>query len=137
MKSPQSDHPLRWRMLILLSISMVFSLTVWFSTNAIAPVLKSEMGFSNSDIAWLTIAVQLGFVFGTLFLAVSNLSDMMNTRKIFSIFALLSGITNLGLLFVPEDFFIFFSLRLLSGFLLGGVYPPGMKIISGWFNHCS
>ena len=134
MKSPQSDHPLRWRMLILLSISMVFSLTVWFSTNAIAPVLKSEMGCSNSDIAWLTIAVQLGFVFGTLFLAVSNLSDMMNTRKIFSIFALLSGLTNLGLLFVPEDFFIFFSLRLLSGFLLGGVYPPGMKIISGWFN---
>ena len=91
MKSSQSDHPLRWRMLILLSISMVFSLTVWFSTNAIAPALKSEMGFSNSDIAWLTIAVQLGFVFGTLFLAVSNLSDMMNTRKIFSIYSCTIG----------------------------------------------
>ncbi|HAA95542.1 MAG TPA: MFS transporter, partial [Dehalococcoidia bacterium] len=54
------EHPLRWRMLAYLSVATVLSLTVWFSTNAIAPALEAEKGFSSGDIAWLTIAVQIG-----------------------------------------------------------------------------
>ena len=63
---------------------MDFRLTVWFSTNSIAPALQAERGYSGFDIACLTIGVQLGFVLGTLTIAATNLADTMNTRKLFA-----------------------------------------------------
>jgi len=117
----------------LLSLATVLSLTVWFSTNAIAPALESEKGFSTGDIAWLTIAVQVGFVIGTLIIAITNVADVFNTRKVFAVSALLAGLTNAALVFMPGGFATALVLRILSGIFLGGVYPPGMKIISGWF----
>ena len=123
----------RWSNLALISLATVLSLTVWFSTNAIAPVLEVERGFTGSDIAWLTIAVQLGFVLGTLLIAFTNLADLMNTRTLFTISAVLAGVSNVALSFVPGGIFSALVLRILCGMFLGGVYPPGMKIVSGWF----
>ena len=91
----------RWSNLVLISLATVLSLSVWFSTNAIAPVLEVERGFTGSDIAWLTIAVQLGFVVGTLLIAFTNLADLMNTRTLFAISAVLSGVSNVALRFAP------------------------------------
>jgi len=127
------EHPLRWRMLAFLSVAMVLALTVWFSTNAIAPALEIEKGFSTGDIAWLTISVQIGFVIGTLIIAFTNVADVFNTRKVFAVSALLAGVFNAALVFMPGGFATALALRVLSGVFLGGVYPPGMKIISGWF----
>jgi len=120
-------------MLGFLSLATVLSLTVWFSTNAIAPGLESDKGFSTGDIAWLTIVVQIGFVIGTLVIALTNIADVFNTRKVFAISALLAGLTNAALVFMPGGFATALALRILTGIFLGGVYPPGMKIISGWF----
>ena len=127
------EHPLRWRTLAFLSIATVLSLTVWFSTNAIAPALQAERGFSNAGIAWLTIGVQLGFVLGTLIISATNLADLMNTRSLFAISAVLAGLSNVALVFLPDDFAFALLSRVLSGVFLGGVYPPGMKILAGWF----
>jgi len=131
--TPAPEHPLRWRMLAYLSVATVLSLTVWFSTNAIAPALETEKGFSTSDIAWLTIAVQIGFVIGAMLIAFTNVADVVNTRKVFAVSALLAGLFNAALVFMPGGFATALVLRILSGLFLGGVYPPGMKIISGWF----
>lgn len=127
------EDPRRWRALAFVVMATVFSLTVWFSTNAIGPALEAERGYSEADIAWLTIGVQLGFVLGTLFIAVTNLADIMNTRKLFAISALMAGVTNAALVFLPDGIVPAIGLRVLTGVFLGGVYPPGMKIISGWF----
>ena len=110
------------------------SLTVCFSTNAIAPALEVERGFSSADVAWLTIAVQLGFVLGTLIIAVTNLADLVNTRKLFATSAVLAGASNVALVFVPRGFATALVLRVLSGVFPGGVYPPGMRILLGWFH---
>ena len=124
------EHPQRWRTLAFLSTATVLSLTVWFSTNAIAPALQTERGFSSADIAWLTIAVSLGFVLGTIVVAATNLADLVNTRKLFAISAVLAGVSNVALVFLPGGFATALVLRVLSGVFLGGVYPPGMKILS-------
>jgi MFS family permease len=115
-------------------MATLFSLTVWFSTNAIAPALELEKGFSEGDIAWLIIGVQLGFVVGTLLIAATNLADIINTRTLFAVSAVLAGVANVALVFAPDGFALALLLRILAGVFLGGVYPPGMKIISGWFN---
>ena len=123
----------RWRNLALISLATVLSLTVWFSTNAVAPVLEVERGFTGTDIAWLTIAVQLGFVLGTLLIAFTNLADLMNTRTLFAVSAVLAGISNVALSFIPGGISAALALRVSTGMFLGGVYPPGMKKVSGWF----
>ena len=120
-------------MLAFLSAAMVLALTVWFSTNAIAPALEVEKGFSTGDIAWRTIAVQIGFVIGTLILAITKLADVFNTRKVFTGRTVLAGVFHAAQVFMPGGFATALVLRVLNGVFLGGVYPPEMKIISGPF----
>jgi len=123
----------RWRVLALISLATLFSLSVWYSTNAIASALETDKGFTDADIAWLTVAVQLGFVVGTLTIAFTNLADLVNTRTVFAISAVLAAAANLTLIAIPDNLASAFAVRFLTGVFLGGVYPPGMKIVSGWF----
>ena len=127
------EHPRRWLNLMLVSTATLLVLTVWFSTNAIAPALEDVRGYSSSDIAWLTIGVQVGFVIGTVIISLTNLADIMNTRMLFALSATLAGASNVALVFAPDGLAAALAARILTGIFLGGVYPPGMKIISGWF----
>lgn len=120
-------------MLILLSLSELLAMTVWFSSSAVSPALQSEWGFTSGQISYLVMAVQLGFVVGTLLIAMTNLADIFNTRQVISISALLSAIVNATFPWVSGEFFIAMFLRFLTGIFLAGIYPPGMKIIAGWF----
>ena len=117
----------------MMSLATLLSLSVWFSANAIAPALEAERGYSQDDLAWLTMAVQLGFVAGTLIIALTNLADLINTRTLFAVCSVLAGVVNAALVFLPDDFAYALTMRILAGAFLGGVYPPGMKIIAGWF----
>jgi MFS family permease len=122
----------RTRALWVLSLATLFSMSVWFTSNALAPVLLTEMGLSSAELAWLTIAVQFGFVAGTLLISITNLSDLVNTRRLFATCAMLAGITNLVMV-VASRFEQLLFLRVLTGLFLGGVYPASMKILSGWY----
>ncbi len=117
----------------MMSLATLFSLSVWFSANAIAPALELERGYSQDDLAWLTMGVQLGFVAGTLIIALTNLADLINTRTLFAVCSIMAGVVNVALVFLPQDFTYALVMRILAGAFLGGVYPPGMKIIAGWF----
>ena len=54
----------RWRALALLSAAVVLAMTTWFSASAVVPQLRADWGLGATAAAWLTIAVQLGFVAG-------------------------------------------------------------------------
>jgi MFS family permease len=128
----ESQSNSRSRALILVSLATFFSLSVWFSTNAISGALEVEKSINESSMAILTIAVQLGFVFGTLLIAVTNLSDLINARTLFAYAAVLAALANL--LVIPFDSTpALIAARFATGAFLGGVYPPAMKVISGWY----
>ena len=124
---------MKWRVLIALAAAELLGLTLWFSATAITPTLVIEWKLDEGLASWLTMSVQLGFVFGTLFSALFNLPDILNARYLFATCALLGAIAN-GLigLFV-EEIHLALLLRFLTGFFLAGVYPPGMKIMATWF----
>ena len=122
----------RNRALWSLSLATLFSMSIWFTSNAIAPTLQTEMGLSSAVLAWLTIAVQFGFVAGTLMISISNLSDVINTRRLFAVCAMLAAVTNLVTV-LAGGFVQLLFLRMLAGLFLGGVYPASMKILSGWY----
>ena len=122
----------RGRALGLVALATLGALAVWFSTNAVADVLGDELDFGDGDLAWLTIAVQFGFVAGTLISAFTNLTERMNARRLFAIAAILAAIANLAPV-GSESFAVWLLARFMTGVFLGGVYPPAMHIISGWY----
>ena len=123
----------RYRALTLVAIAELLAMGLWFGVSAVAPEIAREWQLSASTAAWLTLAVQLGFVGGTLLSATLNLPDIISARRLFAVCALLGALTNLLLATVVESVSAAIVLRLLTGVFLAGVYPPGMKIIATWF----
>src|ERR687894_585015 len=87
-------HPRRWRALALLSTAELLGMALWFSGSAVVPALSREWQLSPSEISWLAIAVQLGFVAGTLISATLNLPDIISTRHFFAVSAFLGAAIN-------------------------------------------
>ena len=108
-------------------------MSLWFSASAVVPALRVEWGLSESTAGWLTIAVQLGFVCGTLLSAFLNLPDIISVRYLFALSALCGALTNAAFGVYAHDAQTGIILRFLTGMFLAGVYPPGMKIMATWF----
>src|SRR5512132_557914 len=125
--------PGRGRALVLLSLAELLGMSLWFSASAVVPALRVEWNLSYSTAGWLTIAVQLGFVFGTLLSAVLNLPDVLRVRYLFAASALAGALTNAAFGAFAHDAQTGIALRFLTGMFLAGVYPPGMKIMATWF----
>ena len=95
--------------------------------------MRVEWNLSDSSVGWLTIAVQLGFVCGTLISAFLNLPDIISVRYVFAISAFAGALTNAAFGAYAHDVQTGITLRFLTGMFLAGVYPPGMKIMATWF----
>ena len=125
--------PQRWRALALLATAQLLSMSLWFSGAAVLPSLRSEWSLSESTAGWLTIAVQLGFVAGTLLSAFLNLPDILSPRHLVASSAFLGALANGAFGYLAEGPRLGITLRFLTGMFLAGVYPPGMKILATWF----
>jgi MFS family permease len=81
----------------------------------------------------LTLAVQIGFVTGTLISAFANLPDIINPRHLLAASAAAAAACNVILAFFASSATAAIPLRFLTGMFLAGVYPPAMKIMASWF----
>ena len=122
----------RWGMLAVVGVSLILSMTTWFSATAIAPDLTSIFHLTAAGASWLTGAVQLGFVAAALALGVSGLIDTWPSRGLIAGASLLAGVANLAILAVPDATSLF-AARFVTGAALAGVYPPALKLIATWF----
>jgi MFS family permease len=123
----------RTRALILTALAELLGMSLWFTASAVAPRIAVEWNLSKGTTSWLTLAVQLGFVAGTLISATANLPDVLSVRKLFAASALAGAITNALFAWMAHDAATAIALRFATGVFLAGVYPPGMKIIATWF----
>jgi MFS family permease len=124
---------LRWKVLAILAIAIVLSLTTWFSATAITPELKREWDLSPFILSWLTIGVQIGFVCGALAASLVNLPDIVRLNQLMALSALLAAAANASLLLAHGPMAAI-AARVVTGFALAGVYPPALKLVSTWFN---
>ena len=117
-----------------IALSQLLALSLWFSASAVAPTLAAEWELDTGQIAGLTGWVQIGFVVGALIIAVTNLADVVPSRRLFAGAAVLGAAANLGLLAIDADAVASaMVLRFVTGVTLAGVYPSGLKIMAGWF----
>ena len=131
--SMSDESPRRYRALALIALGELLGMSLWFSASAVAPALKAEWRLGPSAAGWLTLAVQVGFVAGTLASALLNLPDVLATRRLFAVSAFLAAAANASLAVFARGPGLAVPLRFLTGFFLAGVYPPGMKIMASWF----
>jgi MFS family permease len=115
-----------------LSLAMFLGMTMWFSATAATAPIVAEFHLSSSATAWLTMAVQGGFVIGTLISAVLNLPDIINPRRLFAVGCVLGAAANAALV-RADGAATLIALRAATGASLAWVYPPGMKVAAGWF----
>jgi MFS family permease len=120
------------RALALLAAALVLSMTTWFSATAVVPQLRAEWDLGNTAAAWLTIAVQVGFVAGALAGSALSVADVFSPRFVILAGALGAAAANLVLVAAdgPE---VGIAARVATGFFLAGVYPPALKLASTWF----
>ena len=121
-----------YRMLFLVATAQLLGMTLWFSATAAAPSIASELSISPATMAWLTMAVQAGFVVGTLISAILNLADVLNARRLFALGCVAGAIANASITLADTPGSII-ALRFATGLALACVYPPGLKIAAGWF----
>ena len=119
-------------MLAALATAEFLGMTLWFSATAVTPSLIREFRMSPDDAAWLTMAVQAGFVVGTLGSALTNLADILNARVLLFLGSLAGAAANAAVLTASTGDAVIVS-RFLTGVSLACVYPPGMKLTAGWF----
>ena len=129
---PGGVPPGAWRALGVLCVAVLLAMTTWFSASAVVPELTARWSLGPTAAAWLTIAVQLGFVTGAVTSAAFTLSDIVAPRRLVLLGALGAAAANAGLL-AAAGASAAIPLRFATGFFLAGVYPPAMKSMATWF----
>ena len=116
----------------LLMLAQVLVLSLWFISAATMPGMLAEVAISPARQAALSSGVQIGFVGGALVSAVLGLADRFDPRALFAGCAVLAAVANAALPVLPVGGDLAIALRVLTGLLLAGVYPVGMKMAAGW-----
>jgi len=121
-----------WFQLFIIALAEFLGMTLWFSATAVTPALARELQLTATEATWLTMAVQGGFVAGTLVAALVNIADLVSARKLVCAGALLGAAANAAVLLSPGPWTLI-ALRCATGVALAAVYPPAMKMAASWF----
>jgi DHA1 family inner membrane transport protein len=121
------------RILPAIVLAQLAGASLWFAVNGVMGDLQREWGISEAALGWLTAAVQLGFVAGTLVFALLTIADRFSPRLVFLVCALAGAACNALTVLAPEALASLLAIRFATGFFLAGIYPVGMKIASGWY----
>ncbi|KEF30886.1 transport protein [Marinobacter nitratireducens] len=123
---------LRRNPLLVIVLAQLFGTSLWFSINGVWLSLSHELGLTEVDLGRLTLAVQAGFISGTLTLAVTGLADRFGASRIFAVASLVGALSNGVFVLVANDPASAFLFRFITGLCLAGIYPLGMKMVIAW-----
>ncbi|UOE49246.1 MFS transporter [Mucilaginibacter sp. SMC90] len=118
------------RILPVIVLSQFFCTSLWFAGNAVMGDIARQLQVEPSYLAYLTSAVQLGFITGTLVFAILGIADRFSPVRVFFICALIAAVINAFACLPGTNATAILVLRYITGFFLAGVYPVGMKIAS-------
>jgi len=120
------------RPLVVIVVAELLCTSLWFSANSAADELQALWGVGTAGIGWLTSAVQIGFITGTLVLAVTGLADRFPASRIFLVASIVGAAANAGFALLSEGMAQAIAWRFVVGCSLAGIYPLGMKLVITW-----
>lgn len=119
--------PIAW-----IVVAQLCGTSLWFSANSAADDLRRLWGLTQTDLGWLTNAVQGGFIVGTLTFALTGLADRYPASRIFVLCSVLGALFNAGFAWSSTDLASAMAWRFAVGVTIAGIYPLGMKLIVSW-----
>lgn len=122
----------RWILPVII-VSQFAGTSLWFAGNAVLGDLQQQWGLASDTLGYLTSAVQVGFITGTLVFAFFAIADAYSPRIVFFVCSMLGAVSNAAVQALGEGLWSLLALRFCTGFFLAGIYPVGMKIASGWY----
>lgn len=114
-------------------VSQFTGTSLWFAGNAVVLDLQRDWGLADQSVGYVTSAVQLGFISGTLVFAFLAVADRFSPRWVFFCCSAAGATANTAVLMAPQELWGLLILRFATGFFLAGIYPVGMKIAAGWY----
>jgi MFS family permease len=120
------------KVFFIIIFSQFCGTSLWFAGNAVLPQLQSIYHWQANALGYLTSAVQLGFICGTLLFAVTGITDKFSPSKVFFFSSLVAAASNAISLINLSSFELILISRCMTGFFLAGIYPVGMKIAADW-----
>jgi predicted MFS family arabinose efflux permease len=105
--------------------------SLWFAGNAVLHDLVVQYRLPSTALGYITSAVQLGFITGTLLFAVFTIADRYSPSKVFFACAIAGAIFNVSLI-AATSLTAITATRFITGFCLAGIYPVGMKIAADY-----
>jgi MFS family permease len=121
------------RILPVIVLSQFAGTSLWFAGNAVLGDLQHALGLPPGALGYVTSAVQLGFIAGTLAFAFFAISDLVSPRLVFLLCSLAGAAANAASYALADGLASLLALRFATGFFLAGIYPVGMKIAAGWY----
>lgn len=122
----------RW-ILPVIVIAQFFCTSLWFAGNGIILDLVANFNLKASALGHLTIAVQIGFILGTLLFSLLTITDRYSPSKVFFTSACIAALFNFLMSVGQHSVWSLVVLRFFTGFFLAGIYPVGMKIASDYY----
>jgi predicted MFS family arabinose efflux permease len=120
------------RALVLIVVAQLLATSLWFSFSGAAKDLARDWRCEESALAPLAVAVQIGFIAGTLIFALTGLADRYLASRVFAVSALIGSAVNAGFALLSENVASALPYRFVTGVALAGVYPLGMKLVVSW-----
>lgn len=119
------------QILWILCLGQIGAMLIWYNFAAIIPILRTEWTISNDQAGALLSVFQLGYVIAVLF--TGWLTDKYGGRLIFALSAVETGLAGLGFIFFADNYQAALWWRALAGLGQGGLYIPGIQILSSWY----
>jgi MFS family permease len=121
------------RILPVIVAAQFAGVAIWFAGNAVLGDLQRQWGLPEAALGYVTSAVQLGFIAGTLVFAFLAIADRYSPRLVYLACSLAGALANLAAMAADGSLAALLVTRFATGFFLAGIYPVGMKIASGWY----
>ena len=126
--TPSSDTSGALRVVGLMCLAEVLSMTGFAAYPAFLALLRDTWGISNSEAGFIG-----GAFFGGYMIAVpilSSLTDRFDARRVYMLSCALSGVSAVGFAFFAGGVVTAALLQALAGAGLAGTYMPGLKALT-------
>lgn len=121
----------RRQVLVMTSVTLFFSVLVWFNYSAVLPLIVEEWGLSGARAGIVFGAFQAGYL--VTIIPAGWLADHYSPRWVIAVGALGTGLPSLAFAAIADGFLVGTFLRFLSGLSVAGVYVPGIRLVSDWY----
>lgn len=123
--------PAKYSVLAVLCVGQLGAGLVWYNYSAVLPLLMPEWSLSGAAAGNILSAFQAGYVIAVV--ACGFLSDKFGSRRVFAFSAIETSLAGIAFALFAKDYWGALILRGLAGLGQGGLYVPGMRLLSLWF----